>query len=322
MNSCGMSTFRRGFRGNSPTGQGEKSAHEWNYQITVASTLSSQRAFTLIELLVVIAIIGILAALLLPAITKAKFKAQGIQCMNNHRQLTLAWRLYAEENGDRLLYASDAPAVLGQPGSGNAENNNYAWVRGLMDFNPNNRSNWDIQQNLVKSPLWPYCGKNPFIWRCPADRSSVTVDGERKPRVRSMSMNFWFGGFAGDDGRLSGGGWKLYFRMSDLIDPGPTRTWLLLDMREDSIDIGNFATDMRGWPDLPAANRFYDLPGMYHHRACGFSFADGHAEIKRWLDARTMPPLKPDGLINDTYVSPYNKDVTWLQERSTRKKTR
>jgi len=108
--------------------------------------------------------------------------------------------------------------------------------------------------------------------------------------------------------------------MSDLIDPGPARTWLLLDMREDSIDVGNFATDMRGWPDQPGALRFYDLPGMYHNRACGFSFADGHSEIKWWRDGRTMPPLLDTGLINDAFVSPYNNDIVWLQERSTRKK--
>jgi hypothetical protein len=108
--------------------------------------------------------------------------------------------------------------------------------------------------------------------------------------------------------------------MTDLIDPGPTKTWLLLDMREDSIDIGNFATDMRGWPDNWAVTGFYDLPGFYHHRACGFSFADGHSEIKRWLDQRTMPPLVPDGQVADGFASPKNKDVVWLQERSTRRK--
>jgi hypothetical protein len=108
--------------------------------------------------------------------------------------------------------------------------------------------------------------------------------------------------------------------MTDLIDPGPVKTWLLLDMREDSIDIGNFATDMRGWPDNWAATGFYDLPGFYHHRACGFSFADGHSEIKRWLDQRTMPPLVPDGQVNDGFASPRNKDIVWLQERSTRRK--
>ncbi len=267
--------------------------------------------FTLIELLVVIAIIAILASLLLPVLGKGKLKAQGIQCMSNHRQLALAWKMYNEDNNDRLLYASDGPDSVKSA---------YAWVQGLMDFNPNNASNWDVQQDLVKSPLWPYCGRNAAIWRCPADRSYVTVNGEAKPRVRSMSMNFWFGGFAGWDGKLSGGTWRLYFKMSDLIDPGPPRTWLLLDMREDSIDIGNFATDMRGWPDQPAMTGFYDLPGMYHHRACGFSFADGHSEIKKWRDARTMPPLVQNGEVNDGFPSPRNPDIIWLQERSTRKK--
>jgi prepilin-type N-terminal cleavage/methylation domain-containing protein len=269
-------------------------------------------AFTLIELLVVIAIIGILASLLLPVLNKSKLKAQGIQCMSNHRQLALAWRLYSEDNQDRLLYASDYGP--------DKKENAFAWVRGLMNFDPNNRSNWDIQQDLVNSPLWSYCGRNAAIWRCPADHSSVTVDGESKPRVRSMSMNFWFGGFGGDDGRLSGGGWKLYFKMSDLVDPGPAMTWLLLDMREDSIDIGNFATAMEGWPDQPGRQRFYDLPGMYHHRACGFSFADGHSEIRKWRDNRTMPPLAQNHLIIDGYVSPWNPDISWLQERATRRK--
>ena len=268
-------------------------------------------AFTLIELLVVIAIIAILASMLLPALSKAKLKAQGIQCMSNHRQLALAWKMYSDDNGDRLLYASDyGPDPI---------QNNYAWVRGLMDFNPNNPSNWDVEAYIKKSPLWPYCGQNASIWKCPADRSYVIVNGERKSRVRSMSMNFWFGGFGGVDYGLSGGNWRLYFKMSDLISPGPAKTWLLLDMREDSIDIGNFATDMRGWSDQPAQTGFYDLPGIYHNRACGFSFADGHSEIKRWLDSRTTPPIVENTPVNDGFASPRNKDIIWLQERSTRR---
>ncbi len=270
------------------------------------------RAFTLIELLVVIAIIAILAALLLPALRTSKLKAQGIQCMSNHRQLTLAWKMYAEDSHDKLPLASDS----GSDPTMNA----YAWVRGVMDFDTANRGNWDYLVNIAKSPLWPYCGKNPGIWKCPADRSVVNFLGVLRPRCRSMSMNFWFGGFGGEDGGLSGGGWRLYFKMSDLTDPGPVRTWLFLDMREDSIDIGNFAPDMTGWPNQPNAVGFYDLPGMYHNRACGFSFADGHSEIKRWRDDRTMPPLVTGGLINDGFRSPNNRDVIWLQERSTRKK--
>ncbi len=270
-------------------------------------------AFTLIELLVVIAIIAILAAMLLPSLSKAKLKAQGIQCLNNHKQLTLAWKMYNDDNRDNLLYASEGSSY-------DPNVDPYVWVKGNMNFSGANRSNWDVEQDIKKSPLWPYCGKNTGIWKCPADRSFVTVGSDQKPRVRSISMNFWFGGFGGSDGGLSGGGWKLYRKFSDLVVPGPTKIWLFLDMREDSIDIGNFATDMRGYPDHWEQTGFYDLPGMYHNRACGFSFADGHSEIKKWLDPRTTPALVPGVGINDGFASARNRDIVWLQERATRKK--
>ena len=285
-------------------------------------TRCKSNGFTLIELLVVIAIIAILAALLLPALNKGKLKAQGLQCMSNHKQLTLAWRMYSDDNNDKLLYASGWPPY--------SSNDPDVWVGGWLNWqDPNNPANWDINQNVTQSPLWPYCGRSPGVWKCPADRSAVTLNGQRLPRVRSMSMNLWVGGFRGVDFGLSnssdawalgGGTWRIYLKMTDMQDPGPTKTFVFLDMREDSIDVGNFAPDMTGWPDAPDQIGFYDLPASYHHRAGGLSFADGHSEIHRWVDDRTMPPLITDGNVQDQLRSPYNKDVLWLQERSTRQK--
>jgi prepilin-type N-terminal cleavage/methylation domain-containing protein len=268
--------------------------------------------FTLVELLVVMAIIAVLSAMLLPSLGTAKLKAQGLQCMSNHRQLGLAWHMYSDDNQDRLLYASEMPDL---PATSAA-----AWVTGTLDFNPNNPSNWDPNQNITKSPMWPYCGNNLGIWKCPSDHSFVTLNGEAKPRVRSMSMNVFLGGWGGTDGHWGSpfSDYKIYLRQPELTDPGPVKVFVFLDMRQDSIDMGNFGTRMAGWPDQAADYGFFDLPGFYHHLACGFSFADGHSEIHRWRDNRTMPPLVANGTVDDNFDSPDNVDVAWLQDHATR----
>jgi prepilin-type processing-associated H-X9-DG protein len=175
--------------------------------------------------------------------------------------------------------------------------------------------------------MWPYCGKNLQIFKCPSDKSTINVNGQVKERIRSMVMNLYLGGFSGTGGGVFDPNvWRIYLKQGDLNVPGPDRVFVFLDEREDAVNWGNFYTDMSGYPvgngqANPGSYKLADMPGTYHANGCSFSFGDGHSEQHRWRDPRTFPPIKVGGLTFDgtqEIPSGGNKDVEWLQDHATR----
>ncbi len=257
----------------------------------------SHQGFTLIELLVVIAIIAILAALLLPALAKAKQKAQGISCLNNNKQLTLAWLMYADDNNGVF------------PRNCNTGDQTInSWVLGILDWAPNNTDNTN-RLNLMNSLVGPYCGKQADIYHCPADVYTCTEGGQQMARVRSVSMNCYVNGYPGDATPVSG--WQIYRKQSDMSNPKPSDLWVFVDEHPDSINDGWLIISWH------MAGSWSDLPASYHNGACGFGFADGHAEIHKWHESAMVLPVRK--VVYDGSVTAGPVDFPWALEHTSAK---
>jgi hypothetical protein len=221
----------------------------------------------------------------------------------------LAWRLYADDNLDRLVAAQDLVSnPLGRPN----------WFSGWMNFS-GDRVNWDENADMVKSPLWKYVGQTRQIFKCPADKAMVKYQGKWLPRVRSNSMGQHFGNGEWLNKTFDANQkvWRTYARLGDIVNPA--KSWVLIDEHPDSINDAAFANACTGAEARNTA-QIIDMPGNYHNGACGFSFSDGHSEIHRWIGSklRNMPvyfgrkSISLNVPAEDSWI-----DVNWMAQNTT-----
>jgi prepilin-type N-terminal cleavage/methylation domain-containing protein/prepilin-type processing-associated H-X9-DG protein len=263
--------------------------------------------FTLIELLVGIAIIAILASLLLPALSRSKESARSILCLNNQKQLYLAWYLYGDDNNKFPSNWDYGGSVI--PGAPNWSAGGMSYETAIQARPLSDATNTMILNDPSQTLLAKYL-RTHQVFKCPADKSYAirpTASGGKYPRARSYSMN----GFIGESTRVTDTRLLRFDKTEDFTHPGAASTFLFVDQHEDSINdgyffVGNKEGEDFGWADVPA-NR--------HNRGTHLVFADGHAEHHRWKDKRTLLPVTRNLLYG--VMQPKNPDVQWLFDHAT-----
>jgi len=253
-------------------------------------------------LLVVIAIIAILAAMLLPALSKAKSKAHAISCLNNLRQLQLGWVLYSGDNHDKIVQTGGLGSpqatiplpVQFRPGGPYAK-----WVFGRVDQAPSDTDPEYIKQGL----LYPYVNSLE-VFKCPADKR---IGANGLPTVRSMSMNAWMNPYDYEN-QIDYNNYVVFRKQTGIRRPSDT--WVTIDENPNTINDGWFLEK----PNAP--NVWRDVPASYHNGAGGLSFADGHSEIRKWTDRGVLGEMPNTPRIN-MLRDPQADDLAWLLYRTT-----
>ncbi len=253
------------------------------------------RAFTLVELLVVIAIIAILAALLLPTLSRSKARAEGMTCGNNIRQLSVAWLLYADDNSDTLVNNHGVQETLAR---------RQTWANNVQDW-----VDGDDNTNLVYlsgSKLGPYANRATRIYKCPSDREPA-LNGDR---IRTMSMNALVGN-PGEVTNQFNPTYVQFFKKGEL--PNPAGIFVFLDEHCDTLNDGFFVNrlDDHAWGNLP---------GSYHNGAVNLSFADGHLESHRWVVPETVQPPRKNVVRGTKIPASPATDFDWLKARTSLKR--
>jgi prepilin-type N-terminal cleavage/methylation domain-containing protein/prepilin-type processing-associated H-X9-DG protein len=266
--------------------------------------------FTLLELVVVMSTLAVLSALLLPALASTKPNSKAVQCLNNQKQLALAWLMYASDNSGRLAVNCDQ--------SGTLTNGAPSWVSGVMDWGALGSAdvNTDYLVNDKYSLLGGYLGRKYQVFACPATAyfvSPVQVKKGWDHRVRSVTMDAALGE-GRDNIKYSnqagyGAHWYLAKKLSDIHVPGPSDVYVFLDEHPDSLDDGIFYT-----PNFACAT-LLELPGCQHANACGVSFADGHAEMHKLQGKLANQPVKYSYSIRFP-VPASDPDMLWLESHT------